>query len=146
MIPHDVWLVVSASLLVVLAGLFSAADAAVGAFSHARAEQLVAEADAEQRLAGVEQLADHRRGVFGGRGGIAGAVGEEDAVGLERHHLVEGGGGGDDGDLRAGLDEVAEDVALRPVIDRDDVGARLMLPFRGAGGVGGGHGLRRGRR
>ncbi|GAB2882925.1 hemolysin family protein [Nocardioides pacificus] len=43
MSPHDVWLVLSAAALVLLAGLFSAADAAVGAFSHARAEQLVNE-------------------------------------------------------------------------------------------------------
>jgi CBS domain containing-hemolysin-like protein len=37
----DLWLLVTAALLVVLAGLFSAADAAIGAFSRARAEELL---------------------------------------------------------------------------------------------------------
>jgi CBS domain containing-hemolysin-like protein len=37
----DVWLLIAAAVLVVLAGLFSAADAALGSFSRARAEELV---------------------------------------------------------------------------------------------------------
>jgi CBS domain containing-hemolysin-like protein len=43
MTSSDVWLAVLAGALVVLAGLFSAADAAVASFSRARAEELVAE-------------------------------------------------------------------------------------------------------
>ena len=39
----DIWLLGSAAVLVVLAGLFSAADAALGGFSRARAEELEAE-------------------------------------------------------------------------------------------------------
>ena len=39
----DLWLLLAAAMLVFLAGLFSAADAAVGGFSHARAEELAAE-------------------------------------------------------------------------------------------------------
>ena len=39
----DIWQLGSAALLVVLAGLFSAADAALGGFSRARAEELKAE-------------------------------------------------------------------------------------------------------
>jgi CBS domain containing-hemolysin-like protein len=39
----DIWQLASATLLVLLAGLFSAADAALGAFSRARAEELKAE-------------------------------------------------------------------------------------------------------
>jgi CBS domain containing-hemolysin-like protein len=39
----DVWLLLAAAALVVLAGLFSAADAALNSFSRARAEELVAE-------------------------------------------------------------------------------------------------------
>jgi CBS domain containing-hemolysin-like protein len=39
----DIWQLVSATLLVVLAGLFSAADAALGGFSRARAEEMRAE-------------------------------------------------------------------------------------------------------
>lgn len=38
----DAWLLIAAALLVHLAGAFSAADAALGSFSHARAEELVA--------------------------------------------------------------------------------------------------------
>jgi CBS domain containing-hemolysin-like protein len=45
----DLWLAVSAGLLVVLAGLFSAADAAVSAFSRARAEELREEGRAGAR-------------------------------------------------------------------------------------------------
>ncbi|HEY0888706.1 MAG TPA: hemolysin family protein [Nocardioides sp.] len=37
----DLWLLVAAALLVVLAGLFSAADAALAGFSHARAQELL---------------------------------------------------------------------------------------------------------
>jgi CBS domain containing-hemolysin-like protein len=37
----ELWLVVAAAVLVVLAGLFSAADAALASFSHARAEELL---------------------------------------------------------------------------------------------------------
>ena len=39
----DAWLLLAAAALVVLAGLFSAADAALGSFSRARAEELLAE-------------------------------------------------------------------------------------------------------
>ena len=37
----DIWLLIAAAVLVVLAGLFSAADAALGSFSKARAEELL---------------------------------------------------------------------------------------------------------
>ncbi len=43
MTSGDVWLLLAAAALVVLAGLFSAADAALGSFSRARAEELVAD-------------------------------------------------------------------------------------------------------
>ena len=91
----------------------------------------MAEADAEQRLAGLEQLADHRHRIFAGRRRVAGAVGEEQAVGLVRHHLLEGGGGGKDRDPRAGVGEVAEDVALGAVVDRDDVRPAVILVVLG---------------
>ncbi|MFT4287041.1 hemolysin family protein [Nocardioides sp.] len=47
----DLWLWATAALLVVVAGLFSAADAALAGFSHARAEEL-----AEDRRAGSRRL------------------------------------------------------------------------------------------
>ena len=57
-------------------------------FAPAReAEELVAEADAEDRRAGVDDLADGLDRVVAGLR-IAGAVGEEDAVGLERQRLA----------------------------------------------------------
>ena len=76
-----------------------------------------------ERLAGLQHLRDHRHRIFPGRGGIAGAVGEEEAVGLVRHHLIEGRRGGQHGHAGAGIGEVAEDVALRAIIDGDDVGS-----------------------
>src|SRR3712207_7797750 len=48
------------------------------------------EADAEQRLAGIKQLPDHRHRIVAGRGGIARAVRQEDAVRPVRHHILEG--------------------------------------------------------
>jgi len=47
----EVWLAVTAAVLVVLAGLISAADAALGPFSHARAEELL-----EDRRPGARKL------------------------------------------------------------------------------------------
>ncbi len=49
MTPADVWLVVAAAALVVLAGLFSAADAALSSASRARADELLAEGRAGAR-------------------------------------------------------------------------------------------------
>lgn len=43
MTSGDIWLLVTAAALVVLAGAFSAAEAALASFSHARAEELAAE-------------------------------------------------------------------------------------------------------
>ena len=49
MTSTDVWLLVTAAVLVVLAGGFSAADAALTSFSRARAEELVARGPARRR-------------------------------------------------------------------------------------------------
>ena len=51
MIPGDIWLALTAAALVVLAGLFSAAEAALAGFSHARAEELE-----DERRAGARSL------------------------------------------------------------------------------------------
>ncbi|WP_460853881.1 hemolysin family protein [Nocardioides montaniterrae] len=54
MIPGDLWRLGAAAVLVVLAGLLTAAGAAVGSFSRARAHELVAERRAgSRRLLGV---------------------------------------------------------------------------------------------
>ncbi|WP_426245336.1 hemolysin family protein [Nocardioides sp. LHG3406-4] len=50
----DVWLLVSAAALILLAGVFSAADAALAGFSRARAEELLAESrPGARRLMGI---------------------------------------------------------------------------------------------
>ncbi len=104
----------------------------------------MAEANAEQRLARLQQLLDHRNGVDAGRGGVARAVRQENAVGGELDDLFEAGGGGDDRDVRACRDEIAEDVAFGAVVDRDDVGSCLLAPLPACGrGLGGGHILKR---
>ena len=73
-------------------------DAAVAEFELVRAEaeraaqQLVAEADAEERISGVEHLTQQihfRIGLFR----VARTVGEKDAVGIKGLELVEGDGG-----------------------------------------------------
>ncbi|AGH47863.1 putative thioesterase [Sphingomonas sp. MM-1] len=102
----------------------------VGRGADGEAEELVAEADAEDGLADLQQLPDHRHGIFAGRGGIAGAVGEEHAIGLVGHHLVEGSRRRHHRDAGAGIDQVAQDVPLQPVIDRHDMRAS------GVGGMG----------
>jgi hypothetical protein len=55
-------------------------------FAPGQAQQLVAEADAESRDAARQDLADGGDGVIAGLG-IARAVGQEHAVGLQRQHL-----------------------------------------------------------
>ena len=88
-----------------------------------QAEQLVAEADAEDRLL-AEQAADRADRVVE-RLGVAGAVREEDAVGLVREHFFGGGGAGQDRHAAAQVDQVARDVPLHAVVEGDDVGLRV---------------------
>ena len=51
-------------------------------------QHLVAEADAEDRRAGIDHFADHRHGIDAGGRRIAGTVGEEHAVGLVAQHVL----------------------------------------------------------
>ena len=95
-------------------------------------EQLMAEADTEQRLAGIEPFADHRHGVLARRGGVAGAVRQEQSLRIMRHDVVETRGRGDHGDVRARIDEIAEEVAFEAVVDGDDAFS-LRLPERRRG-------------
>ena len=72
------------------------------------AEQLVAEADAEDRALadqladGVDDVAERRR--------VAGAVGEEDQVGVLGEHLLGGGRAGQQGEPAAALAQLADDA------------------------------------
>ncbi len=87
----------------------------------AQAQQLVAEADAEQRLAGLDQLLDGGDGIVAGGRRIAGAIGQEHAIGIVREDFGGGGGGRKHGDLGAFIGEAAQDIALGAVVDGDDV-------------------------
>ena len=60
----------------------------LGPRAQRQAEHLVAEADPEHGLAAVDQLLDLGHGVDAGRGRVARAVGQHDAVGRQRQHLV----------------------------------------------------------
>jgi hypothetical protein len=82
-------------------------------------EQLVSEADAEDRLP-ADQFADVRH-LRLQRLRVARAVGEEDAVGIEGEDILGGGQRGDDGDAAARLHEAAQDVVLDAEIVGDDV-------------------------
>ena len=96
----------------------------VSGSAHGEAEELMAEADAKDGF-----LADEffEGGLDVGDGfGIARAVGDEDAGGFVGEDFLGSGGGGDDGDLAAGLDEVAEDVALEAAINGDDVASGVV--------------------
>ncbi|OOL28542.1 hypothetical protein GQ85_31725, partial [Rhodococcus rhodochrous] len=99
----------------------------VGVEAERAAEDLVAEADAEERQAGVEDLAQQLHlGVCRGR--VAGAVGQEDAV---RVH------GADAGQVRGRGQHVHADAAggqvprrggLDAEVEGGDLGDRLALP------------------
>ncbi len=80
-----------------------------------QAQQLVAQADAVGGDAGVDDLADGGDGVIAGLR-IAGAVGQEHAIGLHGKHLGGGGLGGHHGDLAAAIHQHAQDVALHAEI------------------------------
>ncbi len=97
----------------------------VGGRAHGQAEELVAEADAEDRLFADEIFEGGLDVVDGLR--VAGAVGDEDAVGLVGEDFVGGGVGRDDGDAASGLGEVAEDIAFEAAVDGDDIAGRFAM-------------------
>ncbi len=86
-------------------------------------EELVAEADAEDRHVPFQQRGDDRHGIGTRRGGVAGAVGQEHPVRLQRKYRVQRGLRRHHRHPRARLHEVAEDVVLAAVIYRDDLGS-----------------------
>jgi len=102
-------------------GLVAAAMAELqfeGLSAEGVAEDLVAETDAEDRLLADERLDGFVR--VGNDAGIAGAVGEEDAVGIRCERFVRRGRGRKDADAETVLAEAAQDVGLEAEIERDD--------------------------
>ena len=91
------------------------------------AQDLVAEADAEVRELLVEHGAQQRHLVVGG-GGVAGAVGHEEAVGVDGLDVVEGGRGGQHVHPDAALGEADRGHALDAQVDRGDAEPRLAVP------------------
>ena len=88
--------------------------------------QLVAQADAEggdaQRKDLLQVLNDLHR-----LGGVAGAVGQHDAVRVQGSHFLSGGKGGHHRYLAAALDQAAHDIALAAVVHQHDVGLALLV-------------------
>ena len=69
---------------------------------------------------------DLGHGIFAGRGRIARAVRQEDAVGLERQDVLGRVRRRHDGDPAAGPARQAQDVALHAVVDGDDMVLRRV--------------------
>ena len=95
----------------------------VGLAAQREAQDLMAQADAEDRDF-ADQFAD-LRGLVVERLGIAGAVREKHAVGLQRQHIFGGGAGRDHRNPAAGMHQAAQDVALDAEIVGDHVMADL---------------------
>ena len=93
------------------------------------AEDLVAEADAEHRHVGLEELARRLDGVVA-RLRIARAVGEEHAVRRQLQHFVRAGLRGHHRHAAAVIGEQAQDVALDAEVVGDDVQALLRADRR----------------
>ena len=106
----------------------------VGFAAEGEADELVAEADAEDGRAAGE-LADAFPRVGDGLG-VAGAVREEDAVGLESEHIFGRGLCGDDGHAAAFVGEHAQDIFLDAVVVGDDVQVGAGDDFVGVERVG----------
>ncbi len=90
------------------------------------AQQLLPEADAERRHAGVDDRADRADRIVAGLR-IAGTVRQEDAVRIEREDRIGRRLRRDHGQAAAAHGEHAQDVVLDPVVVGDDVKARLVL-------------------
>ena len=83
------------------------------------------QADAEDRLVAVHQLADFRHRIGAGGGRIAGPVRQQDAVRIARQHVLGAGRGRQDGGPRADAGERAQDVALHAIVEDHDIVLRL---------------------
>src|SRR5258705_7540191 len=90
------------------------------------AEQLVAQADSKDWLL-AEQATDRGDCVFE-RLGVAGAVGEEYAIGFLRENFFRRGRAWENSHTATQVDQVPGNVPLHAVVERDDM--RLVLTLR----------------
>ena len=100
----------------------------LGARAEGQGQHLVAEADAEDRRAGLHQPADLGDGVEARRGRVARSVGQHDPVRPVGQDLLGGGRGGNDGDAGADRGEGAQDVPLHAEVHDHDMVAVLGRP------------------
>ena len=91
-----------------------------------KAQQLVAETDAEQRHVHRHQLTNRLNGVITGLG-VPGAVAQEHTVGLQREHFGDRGLRRHDGDAAAVIDEQPQDVLFDAVIIGDHVAREVGI-------------------
>jgi hypothetical protein len=93
----------------------------LGLAAEREGEELMPEANAEQRLAAGDELLDNRHGVFAGRRRIARAVRKEDAVRIVAQDILGARRCGHHRDVAALACPHPEDIALGAIIDRDNL-------------------------
>src|SRR5438128_12275918 len=87
-------------------------------------QQLMTETDPKDGKRAVRKSAQRLDGVIDG-GRVAVPVREEQAIGFELTHAGRGGGGRYDGDAAPMTEEEPYDVALHPVVVRDEAVASV---------------------
>ena len=100
----------------------------VGPPTEREAENLMAEADAEDRF--PPEHAAHRLARVGQRGRIGRTVGKKNAVGIERENLGRGRRRRHHLHAKAARDQATQDVALDSVVERDDQRRVAQFLFR----------------
>jgi hypothetical protein len=85
------------------------------------AQHLVAEADAEDRDVGLDQLLDDWHGIFAGSRRVARAVRQKDAIRLHGKYIFGARRRRHHRDLAVETGKKAQDIALDAVIEADDV-------------------------
>ncbi len=94
-------------------------------------QELMPQADAEERQLPLEQGLDHGNGVRRHGHRIAGTVGQQNTVGIVRQNVPRGGFCRHDGDVDIPANEVVDDVSLDPVVHHDH--ARFRCRIAGSG-------------
>src|SRR5262249_53788080 len=94
---------------------------------HRDPEHLVAETDPEGRNVAIDDVPDDGHRIFSSCGWIARTVGEKYSIGLESDDVLYRGRGGHDRDPAAIGGEQSQNVALDPVVDRNDMEIEISL-------------------